>query len=64
MNQETLYALVRQINTDYLGPVLVFALLGAGAFFTIRLHFVPQYFWRAIKAMFAASHPVFVTFWT
>lgn len=56
MNQETLYAFVRQINTDYLGPVLVFALLGAGMYFTIRLRFVPKYYWRAIKAMFAASH--------
>lgn len=52
MNQETLYSMVRQLNTDIIGPILVYGLLGAGIFFTIRLRFVPRYYFHALFAIF------------
>lgn len=52
MNQDVIYNVVKGINTDYIGPALVFILLGAGIFFTIRLKFVPRYYLRTIKKLF------------
>lgn len=52
MNQEALYAIVKELNTAYIGPALVFILLGAGVFFTIRLRFVPRYYLRTVKKLF------------
>ncbi len=53
MNQDAIYAFVRQINSDFFGPALVFLLLGAGLYFTFRLNFVPRYLFRTVKGLFA-----------
>ena len=53
INQETLYELVRQLNTHIIGPVMVYALLAAGIFFTVRLHFGPRYYLHAIRTIFS-----------
>ncbi len=54
MNQDAIYAFIRQINSEFFGPALVFLLLGAGIFFTFRLHFVPRYFMRTVKSLFSS----------
>ena len=54
MNQDSLYEFIRQLNTNYIGPALVFLLLGTGIFFTLRLHFVPRYYVRTIQKFLAA----------
>lgn len=51
MNQDAIYGFVKQLNSDIIGPILVFVLLGAGIYFTIQLKFVPRYYlrtWRNI----------------
>ena len=51
MNQDAIYGFVKQLNSDIIGPILVFVLLGAGIYFTFRLKFVPRYYlrtWRNI----------------
>lgn len=54
MNQESIYEFIRQLNTNYIGPALVFLLLGTGIFFTLRLHFVPRYYVRTIQKFIAS----------
>ena len=56
MNQDILYEFIRQLNTHFIGPALVFLLLGTGIFFTLRLHFVPRYYLRTIRKFMAAPH--------
>lgn len=56
MNQDTIYQFVKQLNSDLIGPILVFVLLGAGIFFTIRLKFVPRYYLRALRNIFKSPH--------
>lgn len=55
MNQESLYEFVKQLNSSYVGPAMVFVLLGAGVFFTIRLRFVPLYFFRSLMLLIKTS---------
>lgn len=52
MSQDAIYTFVKELNTQYIGPVLVFLLLFTGIFFTIRLRFVPRYYWRTVKRFF------------
>ena len=42
MTQNVLYHFVKQLNSEFIGPILVFVLLGAGVFFTFRLKFIPR----------------------
>lgn len=39
MTQDVLYHFVKQLNSEFIGPILVFVLLGAGVFFTFRFKF-------------------------
>ena len=52
MNQDAVYIFVKELNTLYIGAVLVFLLLFTSIFFTIRLRFVPRYYWRMVKKFF------------
>ncbi len=54
MNQDAIYAFVRQINSDFFGPALMFLLVGAGLYFTIRLNFVQRYLFRTMKNLFSS----------
>ena len=53
MNQDIIYSFIRQLNSQYIGPALVYILLGTGIYFTIRLKFVPRYYWHTIKKFFS-----------
>ena len=55
MNQDAVYAFIKQLNSSYIGPALVLILVGAGIFFTVRLGFLPQYFWRTLKGVFTST---------
>lgn len=55
MDQNTLYELVSSLNRDYIGPLLTIVLLGAGIFFTIRLHFIPRFYLRTLRHLFKSS---------
>lgn len=55
MTQEHLLKLIRHLNNDYLGPILIFFLLGAGLYFTIRLHFVQRHLLYAIKRTYKSA---------
>lgn len=54
MNQDAIYFFVKQLNSQYIGPALVYILLGTGIYFTIRLKFVPRYYWRTVKKFFSS----------
>lgn len=45
MNQDAVYIFVKELNTQYIGPELVFLLLFTGIYFTIRLRSVLRYYW-------------------
>ncbi len=55
MTQDVLYHFVKQLNSELIGPILVFVLLGAGVFFTFRLKFIPRYYLRALRDIFKSS---------
>ena len=55
MNQSSVYDFVRTLNSDFVGPVLVFILLGAGLFFTFRLKFIPRFYFSALRMLFSKS---------
>ncbi|MGI6222622.1 MAG: alanine/glycine:cation symporter family protein [Prevotella sp.] len=55
MNQSFLYDFVKSLNSEFIGPALVFILLGAGLFFTIRLKFIPRFYFSAIRMLFAKN---------
>lgn len=55
MNQDTIYQFVKQLNSEFIGPILVLVLVGAGIYFTIRLKFVPQFYFRALRSIFKTS---------
>ena len=55
MNQDVIYQFVKQLNSEFIGPILVFVLLGAGIFFTFRLKFIPRYYFRAVRNIFKGS---------
>ena len=41
MNQDILYNFVKQLNSEFIGPILVFVLLGAGLFFYVPSEVYP-----------------------
>lgn len=55
MTQDVLYHFVKQLNSEFIGPILVFVLLGAGVFFTFRFKFIPRYYLRALRDIFKSS---------
>lgn len=56
MSQDAIYSFVKELNTQFVGPLLVFILLFTGIYFTIRLRFVPRYYWRTVKKFFSSPH--------
>lgn len=55
MNQDVVYTMVQRLNTELIGPALVFVLLGTGIYFTIRLRFVPRYYLHALRRLFRGT---------
>lgn len=55
MNQDVVYTMVQRLNTELIGPALVFVLLGTGIYFTIRLRFVPRYYLHALRRLFSGT---------
>lgn len=53
MNQTTLLKMVESFNQEFIGPILVFALLGTGIYFTIRFGFIPRHYFSAWKLLFS-----------
>lgn len=56
MNQEVIYSFIKHLNTEFIGPLLVFVLLGTGIFLSIRLGFVPRYYLRSLKKFLSSPH--------
>ncbi len=55
ISQEELLESVRHINNTYLGPILIVFLLGAGLYYTIRLHFIQRHVFRAFRLTFKGA---------
>lgn len=56
MNQDVIYHFVKHLNSEFIGPILVFVLLGAGIYYTFRLKFIPRYFLRAFRNILKGSN--------
>lgn len=53
MPQERLLELIGSFNQTYVGPLLAILLLGTGLYYTVRLGFIQQFLWVALKRIFS-----------
>lgn len=53
MTQSSIYEFVQTLNGDFIGPALVFILLGTGLYFTFRLRFIPRFYFSAVRMLFS-----------
>lgn len=53
MPQEKLLELIGSFNQTYVGPLLAILLLGTGLYYTVRLGFIQQFLWVALKRIFS-----------
>lgn len=52
---QNLYEVVNDFNTMLWGPPMIFLLFSLGIYFTLKLHFIQKYTWKAVKLSVAKA---------